>query len=242
MDTVKADYGYDAPGVMAGLLGAGLAGLLGGLAIVGLAQAFWLSVLGMILLTVGLVPFGLGVAMVAYALGGKTRMRERLLGSVPWSGDERVLDIGTGAGLLLIGAAKRISRGKATGIDIWSAKDLSNNRRSVTERNIEIEGVADRVELLTADARALPMADGSFDRIVSLLCLHNIESKEGQRAACFEIARVLKPGGVALIADYVPTTAYAMAFRDAGLRVRSSRAYFGTALSLMWMVVAEKPR
>ena len=85
------------------------------------------------------------------------------------------------------------------------------------------------------------MPDGSFDRVLSLLCLHNIEGRTGQVRSCREIARVLKPGGVALIADYVPTGRYASAFAGAGLHVVSSRPYFATALSLMWVVRAEKP-
>jgi len=42
-------------------------------------------------------------------------------------GGEHVFDVGTGRGLLLIGAARRLTSGKGIGIDVWSTKDLSGN-------------------------------------------------------------------------------------------------------------------
>ena len=42
---------------------------------------------------------------------------------IPWRGNETVLDVGTGRGLLMIGAARRLTTGISVGIDIWSAKD-----------------------------------------------------------------------------------------------------------------------
>lgn len=52
---------------------------------------------------------------------------------------------------------------------------------------------------------------------------------------------MLKAGGRVVVGDYVPTHAYAAAFADAGLTVLQSRTAFGVALSLMWIVIAEKP-
>jgi cyclopropane fatty-acyl-phospholipid synthase-like methyltransferase len=53
---------------------------------------------------------------------------------VPWKGDEAVRDVGCGHGLMLVGAARRLTTGKATGIDIWQAEDLTGNRPAVRER------------------------------------------------------------------------------------------------------------
>ena len=52
--------------------------------------------------------------------------------SIRWhlTGDEKVLDVGCGRGLLLIGAAKRLKSGKATGIDVWDASVLPAIRRT----------------------------------------------------------------------------------------------------------------
>jgi hypothetical protein len=61
-----------------------------------------------------------------------------------------------------------------------------------------------------------------------------------QEKSCFEIARVLKANGTALICDYIPATEYAKAFAKAGLKVKSSKLYFTTADALMLIVEATK--
>ena len=83
----------------------------------------------------------------------------------------------------------------AVGVDHWSTTDQSGNAEQVTRENAALEGVADRVELHTADMRKLPFDDGSFDVVVSSLAIHNV-SGAGERArALSEAARVLKKDG-----------------------------------------------
>lgn len=82
-----------------------------------------------------------------------------------------------------------------------STKDLSGNALERTQANVEVEGVKDKVELRSDDARKLSFHDASFDVVLSNLCIHNIPDKQGRDQACREIARVLKPGGIALISD-----------------------------------------
>jgi SAM-dependent methyltransferase len=237
----RASYGFDVPGVMLTMLGLGAAGTLvgGGLALTGTGA---LAIVAALVAAVSLVPLGLGLAMLAYGLLGKRRMRDYMLGLIAWRGDERVLDVGTGGGLLLIGAAKRLGRrGQATGIDIWRPGDLSGNSLDRLAENVALEGVEDRVALRTEDARTLSFDDGSFDVVVSLSCIHTIADGAERRRALLEIARVLKPGGRALVAGWVPTHAYAETFRAAGLVVNESRGRFGVALAPMWLVDARKP-
>ena len=103
---------------------------------------------------------------------GKIKERERLLDLVTWEGTETVLDLGCGRGLLLVAAARRLSTGKATGLDLWQAEDLTGNQPDATMANARREGVSDRVEVTSGDMRAMPFADRSFDVVVSNVAIH----------------------------------------------------------------------
>src|SRR5919206_1513523 len=161
---MKADYGIDAPGVIRNLLIVAVVGLL---AWGTMALELWSGVVRIGAVRLGLAWMllwpGIGCGVMAIWMLydskiGKVRDRERLLDLVPWRGDERVLDVGCGRGLMLIGAAKRCA--EATGIDIWQAEDLSGNRPEATIENAKREGVS--VEVKTADMRKLPFDDGTF--------------------------------------------------------------------------------
>ena len=237
----KPDYGMDGPDFLYGFLLAGAIGLTTGFLLRARGRGTPDTVASFALLAGGGVCAALGAMMTAYWLGGKLRVRDYLLNRIAWRGDETVLDVGVGRGLLAIGAAKRLTTGRVIGIDIWNAADLSGNGAAGAARNAAIEGVSDKIELVTADARRMGFADASFDVVLSLLCLHNIEPESDRTVACHEIARVLKPGGTVLIGDYVPTGDYAKALADAGLTVRSTAPRFVEAYSLMWVTEAVKP-
>ena len=212
----KPDYGIDAPGVVRNLF---------------LAAAIVFAI-GIFLpsIRVGEITFitrpmtyttapgfaAGGILMLLYVKWGKFRHRDRMLSLIRWTGSEQVLDVGAGKGLLMIGAAKKLTTGKSVGIDIWSAKDLSGNRPENTLRNAEIEGVSEKVEVRSEDARKMTFPDATFDVVLSNLCIHNIPTRAGRDTACREIVRVLKPGGVALISDFIHLRNYAAACRQAG--------------------------
>jgi arsenite methyltransferase len=237
----KPDYGVDAPGVIRNLLLIGLALLIFSyLVSVPISSNRTRFSIARTALITGGVCLLEGLAMLAYSKLGKFRHRDRMLAKVNWRGNEQVLDVGTGRGLLLIGAAKRLTSGRAAGIDIWSGKDLSGNSMEATLRNAELEGVANSVELKTEDASAISFPDASFDVVLSNLCLHNLPSAAARRNACFEIARVLKPEGTAVLSDYKNAGSYARAFVEAGLKVRRFGPYVFSTFPPLTILVCHR--
>ena len=160
---------------------------------------------------------GMGSYMFYSSKYGKIREREWLLDLISWRGDETVLDVGCGLGVMLIGAAKRLTTGTAAGIDIWQTEDLSGNHPDAARENARREGVADRVTILTADMRQIPFPDGHFDVIVSNVAIHNLYQADERAAAVREIARVLKPGGACILADVRHEAQYASVLRASGV-------------------------
>jgi SAM-dependent methyltransferase len=224
----RPDYGLDAPGGVRNLLLVGAAGFaLVILSRLGVLPAVPRLQVGGVRIGFPLRPGGLwigigftltGFWMIWSSKVGKVREREALLDRIAWRGDEQVLDVGCGRGLLLVGAARRLATatGKATGIDLWQAEDLSGNRPDAALANARAEGVADRVAVETGDMRKLPFPDGTFDVAVSRAAIHNLYDRADREQAIREIARVLKPGGQALIDDIRHHGEYARTFAASG--------------------------
>lgn len=147
---------------------------------------------------------------------GKFLEWARILDRLRLRGDERVLDMGCGRGAVLTAVARRLTTGRMTGIDVWRTHDQSGNARDVTERNAELEGVSDRVEIQTGDIRALPFPDATFDLVVSSLAIHNLPLDAERRRAIAEAFRVLKPGGRMVVVDIRATATYEDALRTLG--------------------------
>jgi arsenite methyltransferase len=217
----KPDYGIDAPNVLRNLFLIGAACLL--FAIFGPRQIH----LGQVVFLPRPMLYGTGTLLLIegflflfYVKVGKFHHRDRMLSLYTWRGDEQVLDVGCGRGLLLAGAAKLLGGGgRATGIDIWSNVDMGGNSEAATLHNLELEGITNRCTLVGVPAQEMSFPDGSFDVILSNLCLHNIYDREMRRRALEQIVRVLKPGGVAILSDYKLTGEYAEQLQKAGLTV-----------------------
>lgn len=147
---------------------------------------------------------------------GKFLVWSELLDGIKLRGDEQILDIGCGRGAVLMLAAKRLTTGSAIGADLWRQGDQSGNAAEATERNAVAEGVADRVQLHTADMTALPFENARFDVIVSSIAIHNVD-RPGRDKAIEEAVRVLRPGGRLMIADFAATRQYLARLKELGM-------------------------
>ena len=129
MRPTRVDYGLDAPPVVRNLLlvaalGLGLwlaaaVHLWTGAARLSLGGTGVRVVVAPAAFSVGLACLAMALWMIWWSRVGKVRQRERLLDTLTWTGAERVLDVGCGRGLMLLGAAKRLRNGQAVGIDLW---------------------------------------------------------------------------------------------------------------------------
>jgi SAM-dependent methyltransferase len=229
MKLTKPDYGVDAPGVVRNFFLLGAAALFAGIALRVFAGAR--SPLLGSLISTGIYGGACWIATAAWMVFGsrvlKVRLRERLLDQIPWRGDERVLDVGCGRGLMLIGAARRLTSGMATGVDLWQTEDQSGNSPETTRANALAAGVGDHIEIKTGDARELPFPADTFDVVLSSWALHNIYDRAGREKALREIARVLKPGGRVMLVDIRHGRDYATILEQSGIRdVRMSGPNF----------------
>lgn len=181
-------------------------------AIIGLIGAFMAAVLWQIFdapkLSLAVLGFALlhaspaliGAVLLWSTRGLRFRIRDRMISSVEWRGDEQVLDVGTGSGITLIGCAQQLTSGNAVGIDHWDPNAGGGDAETFW-KNVELADVGDRTELHNMDIRNVPLDDESFDVIMSSFAVHHFGNAADRRQAATEMVRLLRPGGRIVIAD-----------------------------------------
>jgi arsenite methyltransferase len=210
------DYGQDAPGLLRGFfVGGSIAAGLAGVAEVTL-PGLWATGAAILLGLAAIYLLGLGSFMIRESRVGKVRDRDILLSRLPWRGDEQVLDVGCGRGLMLLGAATRLTTGQATGIDLWRTEDQAANSADATLANAAALGVAGRVSVVTGDMTDMPFPADRFDIVLSAWAVHNVPDPSRRKQAIGEMLRVLKPGGMLALTDIEGRDSYPEALQALG--------------------------
>ena len=118
----------------------------------------------------------------------------------------KVLDIGTGNGVLAINLAQRKRLTQIIGMDYWG-KNWEYSK-SICEDNARKAGVVEQVRFVKGDAAHLDFADAAFDAVVSNLTFHEVKSVQQKSNVVKEALRVLKPGGRFAFVDYFYDSQY----------------------------------
>lgn len=128
----------------------------------------------------------------------------------------RVLDMGTGSGILSVGMAKLFSRARIAAVDI----DAESAR--VAAANAKLNGVADRIRAVQGNGYHSPLAARGprFDVIIANILARPLI------AMAPDLARRLQPGGTAILS---------------GLLSRQERAVLGAHKAVGLRLVGRKP-
>ncbi len=133
---------------------------------------------------------------------------EAALSLLEGGGDALCLEVGYGSGILLPELARRYP--KLAGVDF-------HRRGNVVRAMLDHQDL--RVPLAVGDIAALPLPSGSCGTVICLSVLEHLEAA-GLRAAAREMARVLKPDGLAVAGFPVRNPVTDAFFRIAGFAPR----------------------
>lgn len=120
----------------------------------------------------------------------------------------RILELGCGRGVALVPLAQLCEPRQLTGVDI-DPRVLLEARGRLDARGVE-------AELVCADIRELPFADGSFDLAVDFGTCYHISRPE---LALREVARVLRRDGALFVHETPISQLLAHPVRSAGRRL-----------------------
>ncbi len=152
---------------------------------------------------------GAGMLMLRASRVARFEIRDRILDALELKGEERVLDLGCGSGLMSIAAAKRLKSGRVTAVDISGEADKA-------KENAKLDGAAEKIRVDASDNPKLVYPDNQFDVAVSVLALRELGDSEVRDQLLREMVRVLKPGGRLAIFDTMYVSDYADTLRTAG--------------------------
>jgi ubiquinone/menaquinone biosynthesis C-methylase UbiE len=137
---------------------------------------------------------------------------ESTLSRIELEPHHHVLEIGFGGGAALALVSKHLTTGVVTGVD------FSSEMVREAERHFRLEIANGRLRVQLGDIAALPFASATFDRVFTINTIYfwpnTLEGLE-------EIRRVLKPGGLAVIALRSRENMERVSFTQHGFRLFS---------------------
>jgi len=125
------------------------------------------------------------------SLGMDKSWRKKVIKTIVNHQPEKVLDIATGTGDLVISLAEK-------GLDNIVGLDLSNGMLEVARKKVKAKNFDKQIELVQGDSENLPYEDNYFDAISVAFGVRNFENLE---KGLGEIYRVLKPGGIFIVLE-----------------------------------------
>ena len=169
-----------------------------------------------------------------YAVIGTTLqiVGERLCEAIDLAAGERVLDVAAGNGNATLAAARRFARVTSTDY-VGTLLDRAKERAAAERLEVTFQ---------TADAEALPFADGSFDVALSTF---GVMFTPNQPAAAAELARVVRKGGRIGLANWTPDGFIGQLFKILGRHLTPpagvpSPALWGTEARLAELFPADE--
>ena len=104
----------------------------------------------------------------------------------------RILDVGTGSGIVALEIAKTLPNTEVIGLD------LSEPLLDIARADAKAAGLTKNLIFKKGDAQEMPFEDNSFDTVVSLNTIHIVDSPVKMLN---EVERILKPDGLAVLAN-----------------------------------------
>jgi ubiquinone/menaquinone biosynthesis C-methylase UbiE len=149
----------------------------------------------------------------------------RLVAAIPEGKSLRLLDAGCGSGLLLRFITERIQKGMVyTGVDL-----LKTGVEQALLRAQEL-GFTSQASFIHSDlTTTFPLTGEKFDVVVGHFSLYTLASNEKRQQALVNIKKVMKPGGMIILAN--PSVDYdADSIIDESVRLARRRHGFLTSL------------
>jgi SAM-dependent methyltransferase len=145
---------------------------------------------------------------------------QELLRQAHLQGHETVVDLGTGTRAILDSLTPHIATGKLLGFDISHAMLTSGQRH-------------DRHGLFQADACHIPLPDNSTDIVTARMVFHHLPDIPGTIS---EIRRILKPGGKAIIGEYVAVDEEVLAFERVVFDIKEQGRHLWTGPQMAQLI------